>query len=704
MDMKKILTILFLAISSVVSATTYYVSSSGKNANNGLTTSTPWQTVQYAEAHATNAGDIIALKKGDIWLTDIALGIHHGGVSGNPIIWDGALWGTGANAIIRSACNRISPNLSVVNIIGCSYVTFRNISVDGNNTYTFGLVIGGTNNMYSNGGIQNAEKYIIVQNCSVLNCGNGVSYALGLLCQTWNNGISDITIKGNTFNGADDEQLAFYGGKTADGGTPAQCKNVYIGYNTLTNWGRRGQSTGYGLQINNKITDVIIENNILTTGPNGHGNGLHIESNESVSGAFPERITVRYNKISATVDNTFCIYITQGQAKTVDVYCNLLYSSTCTATGGGIWVVNSTSPSWTGAKLNFYNNTVYSLSGRSFTNGCTVEGVVTLKNNLFYNKGNDDYGMMCLVNNTAGTAIHSNNLYYRSTNINYTKIKDGGSYKQTPAQVLAWETGAVAADPLFKTPGTDFHLQAGSPGKGAGIAISGITKDIDGVAFSNPPDIGCYQSSVNQTAPVYIRSVLNESAPGVVEMTYDQSLANVIPAVSTYNVQVNSVSREVSSVTIAGQTVNLTLASPVTCGETVTVSYAKPALNPLQSVSGGLAANISAQLVTNNLITVIPPVIDPGTANIKIIIYPNPVHHILNISCEYTSSYSVQDALNSLNSIRIIDMSGKLVLEKRLEPGRTNQQIPINLKSGVFIVLLISRGLTISSQKLVVYN
>ncbi len=492
--MKKIFILILLAINITASATKYYVSTTGSDSNNGLSTSTPWQTVQYAESHATYAGDIIALKRGDTWSTTQALGIHHGGISGNPVIWDGSLWGTGANAIIQSGGNRTGSNVAIVNIIGCSYVTFQNIIVNGNNTYAFGLVIGGTDNMYSPGGIQNSEKGITVQNCSVLNVGNGNSYALGFLCQTWHNDMSDITIKGNTFDGADDVQLSFYGGNSLNGGTPAQCKNVYIGYNTLTNWGRRGQSTGYGLQLNNKITNVIVENNTLTTGINGHGNAFHIESNEPIPGWFPSGVVVRYNKINCTIDNTFCIYITQGQAKTVDVYCNLLTSATRTTTGGGIWVVISTSPAWTGAILNFYNNTIYSVSGRSFTNDCTITGIVTLKNNLLYNSGSDDYGMMCLANYVAGTATHSNNLYYRSANVNYTKIKDGGSYNQTNTQVLAWEATAKATDPLFVTPGTNFHLQTGSPAAGAGIAITGITKDLEGVTLSNPPVIGCFQS------------------------------------------------------------------------------------------------------------------------------------------------------------------------------------------------------------------
>jgi hypothetical protein len=329
---------------------------------------------------------------------------------------------------------------------------------------------------------------------------------------------------------------------------------------------------------------------------------LQIESNETVPGWFPQRVTVRYNKIYATLDNTFGIYITQGQAKTVDVYSNLIYSSTKTTNGGGIWVVASVSPSWTGAKLNFYNNTIFTSGGRSFNNDCSVPGVVTLKNNLIYNTGADNYGMVCLVNNITGATTHSNNLYYRSANINYTKIKDGSVYKQTPDQVISWEAAAKVEDPLFVTPGTDFRLKPGSPAIGAGETITGITKDIDGVPYSNPPDIGCYQS------------------------------------------------------------------------------------------------------VTNNLVTSVPTVKETGSSEIKITIYPNPVHHILNILCEYSSTYNLQDATNSPNSIRIVDMSGKLFLERRLEPGRTSQQIPINISSGVYVILLISHGVTLSTQKLIVYN
>lgn len=39
----------------------------------------------------------------------------------------------------------------------------------------------------------------------------------------------------------------------------------------------------------------------------------------------------------------------------------------------------------------------------------------------------------------------------------------------------------------------DYHLQASSPAKAAGIALPGITADIEGSPRANPPSIGCYE-------------------------------------------------------------------------------------------------------------------------------------------------------------------------------------------------------------------
>lgn len=208
----------------------------------------------------------------------------------------------------------------------------------------------------------------------------------------------------------------------------------------------------------------------------------------------------------------------------------------------------------------------------------------------------------------------------------------------------------------------------------------------------------------NGLTATYINSFVTPSSPNTIEINYDPGLAQVVPAVTAFSVKVNSVARGVTSVGIVAGEVKLTLDSPLVTGDITTLSYVKPATNPLQSELGALAEDITSKSVTNSVVTAIPETITTNPSNIKITVYPNPVHRILNILCEYTSTYSNQEAITALNCIRIFDLAGTLMLERKLEPGILSQQFPINLRSGVFVVLLISKGLTLSSQKFIVYN
>ena len=89
-------------------------------------------------------------------------------------------------------------------------------------------------------------------------------------------------------------------------------------------------------------------------------------------------------------------------------------------------------------------------------------------------------------------------------------------------------------------------------------------------------------------------------------MTYNMPLANIVPSVSSFAVQVNSTARTFNGVGISGPKVQLTLTSRILPGDVVTVSYIKPSANPLQATSGGLAASISNQQVVNNCINTSP--------------------------------------------------------------------------------------------------
>jgi uncharacterized repeat protein (TIGR02059 family) len=127
--------------------------------------------------------------------------------------------------------------------------------------------------------------------------------------------------------------------------------------------------------------------------------------------------------------------------------------------------------------------------------------------------------------------------------------------------------------------------------------------------------------------PVYTGSVINNATPSLLEINYNVSLTNIVPAASAFSVLVNSVVRTVTIVTISGTKVQLTLSSPIISGDVVTIAYSKPSSNPLQTALGGQAVTISAQPVINNCINVASTVLItspisnssfPASANITI--------------------------------------------------------------------------------------
>ncbi len=133
---------------------------------------------------------------------------------------------------------------------------------------------------------------------------------------------------------------------------------------------------------------------------------------------------------------------------------------------------------------------------------------------------------------------------------------------------------------------------------------------ITGLPYSgSAPDIGWFETSsgsITPAIPAYLNSSIENVTPARLEMNYSLTLANIVPATSSFTVRVNSVVRSVSSVTISGTKVLLTLSSPVVSGDVVTVAYTKPASNPLQTAAGGQAVTLAAQNVTNNVTAAIP--------------------------------------------------------------------------------------------------
>jgi hypothetical protein len=117
--------------------------------------------------------------------------------------------------------------------------------------------------------------------------------------------------------------------------------------------------------------------------------------------------------------------------------------------------------------------------------------------------------------------------------------------------------------------------------------------------ISNQP----VSNRVDQVIPVFISASVENSTPARIDITYSFTLANIVPATSSFNVIINSSQMAVNTVSVSGAKVMLVLLSPVYSGDIITVAYNKPELNPLQTTLGGQVVSLNPQSVTNNVTT-----------------------------------------------------------------------------------------------------
>ncbi|MCJ7820835.1 MAG: discoidin domain-containing protein, partial [Bacteroidales bacterium] len=78
----------------------------------------------------------------------------------------------------------------------------------------------------------------------------------------------------------------------------------------------------------------------------------------------------------------------------------------------------------------------------------------------------------------------------------------------------------------------------------------------------------------------------------------------------------------------------------------------------------------------------------------QITIYPNPVNEYINIS--------IREQALIPDFVRIINFSGKIVFEDRIDPDVKELQIPVNFVNGIYIIQMGSEYLTFFTQKVIV--
>lgn len=231
-------------------------------------------------------------------------------------------------------------------------------------------------------------------------------------------------------------------------------------------------------------------------------------------------------------------------------------------------------------------------------------------------------------------------------------------------------------------------MKDNSPAIDAGTVV-GLATDYYGNLICGPPDIGAFEAqtcSIN-SLPACIGFIIENDTPSLLELTFSLALKNVIPAISSFIVQVNSITRNVNSIAISGNQVLLTLSSPVFSNDVVTVTYLKPSVNPVQSASGVQAGSFTDQLVINESTGI-------SSKKYKVTISPNPAHDYIDISINGLSQ--------TIDFIRIVNFSGKIVLEYKFSQAFILLHLPINLTAGIYIIQVGLGKVVLSTQKLVV--
>jgi hypothetical protein len=257
-------------------------------------------------------------------------------------------------------------------------------------------------------------------------------------------GVNDFTISNNTINGV-----------------------VTTTTSTTTGISTFGISTN-GNIFRNRISDI---KNTNTTGYGSNGialSGAPTASDISVYNNFISDVASYGFNGYAIADNGYGIVLASGGG--YDIYYNtVLMNTDQTATTGNPAAINVTA-------------------------GITTPGSVNLRNNIFATTqtvGTNRYAAMSTAASNVFADINYNDYYSAASSLGY--------FNGNMATLAAWRSAtgkdqqSVSAAPVFAG-AADLHLSNAAGANwclnNTGVAIAGITTDIDVQARNNPPDIG----------------------------------------------------------------------------------------------------------------------------------------------------------------------------------------------------------------------
>ena len=814
--MRLVLSILFLFVNTILSATNYYVKNGGNDSNSGLDDTHawahhPWMSTWTGQVTLA-AGDNVYMKRTDTWSISTPFAaymeVKQSGSSGYPITT--CSYGTGAKPVIKITTDA---NYPVIEGLGKSYITFDNLDIQNSSSARSivyekdGICLGKdiSNNVphdwiITNCDIHNIPKTgimvyddsynIIIGNINAASCATDITYSnqiydcgyAGVILCGRNSATSrsDLNVYGNyihnidyTTSAAEDGVAISFtsetigSGKGHSTGWPNYCTAKY---NYVTNVpGGGGLDCHGGSYIyfqDNYVKDCRIgiisqatdrkyaESAILD---NGYIEGNIIEnSGNAIAGSnhvfiYVVAENVMFRATNCYVRNNTLFYTSRPSAENgaigiclynidnVTVDGNKVYNGPVGSSGGGI-LLNSNgtnkvknvtvSNNWIynwdkgidliingiDGDIAVFNNIVYS-HRRSFVGeGGTLSNNLMISNNTFLHSANTvqpyviDFvsanavtiatgASLSIKNNILGftSAVSSGIYIYPPVTINGTFTCDYNLYWNstyaTPFDdkynLTTWKTlghdihcpnATGSLDPLFinasRTYSTsrDFYLQGTSPAINKGTVEHEVTQDFYGNPRDATPDIGAYEYIV----PVTGFTVTG--ADGSNTITTDKGTLQLISSIFPSDSADKTVTWSTENGTGRASISSSGLVTAITDGTVTAMATATDG----SGVFGTLFITISNQDI-------------PDSTNYKeqpVIIYPNPAHEFINIR--------IVEPILVPDSIKIINLSGKVVLQYKVNPDVTELQIPLNLIEGIYILQMGSGNMTLFTQKLVV--
>ena len=397
----------------------------------------------------------------DFTLTDLV------GVSAVNTITFQSQSGNAADVVLQSAGTS-----DVITLHNADYITFKDLTISYIGTSTQSAIE-----------LQDDSDYVTVSNC-VLNGGNSTSTANTNAVIYSNESLAanqcdNFTLENSTLHGA--------------------ANGVYFANSSTNNTGSRIAGNSFVNQFRNGVyldefDAVEVLDNTFTNASNATAGYTAITLNNCNNAS-----QVLRNKIASTYIKYGIVLDGEGGTAGSEV----LVANNFIAMGGeapfnqaqGIKIAGCSHVNIYFNNVSNYNTYNTTLTSCLYISGTIADETVNVVNNIFAMTGGGSSQVavyLASTNNRADIGVSNYNNYFApspSTIAYSSGSLDLASYQS----LLLNDANSISIDPEF-TSATDLHVAAAGLA-GAGIAIAGITTDIDGDLRAIPPTIGADEAS-----------------------------------------------------------------------------------------------------------------------------------------------------------------------------------------------------------------